>query len=297
MDRFLHLLGGFDVGSYIPWLAWIDRLSGLEEKAHKVAKEFDDFLECVVEEHVNKRRGMDTLCSEDHDLVDILLDVQRDNAIGFIFHRDVIKALILDVFVAGTDTTFISLVWSMSELIRNPRVMEKVQQEVTEIAQGRSMILEKDLEKMHYLKAIIKETLRLHPPLPLLLPRESIQDVKVMGYDIPAGTQAFVNVWAIGRDPTVWEEPEEFRPERFFNSSTDYKGLHFEFLPFGGGRRGCPGIPFAIIIIELALANMIYKFDLALPDEVKGKDLDMNDKYGLSLQKKSPLIVVATSRF
>ncbi|CAI9268617.1 unnamed protein product [Lactuca saligna] len=118
-----------------------------------------------------------------------------------------------------------------------------------------------------------------------------------MGYDIPTGTQAFVNVWAIGRDPSVWEEPQEFRPERFLNSSTDYKGLHFEFLPFGGGRRGCPGIPFAIIIIELALANMIYKFDLALPDGVKGKDLDMNDKYGLSLQKKSPLIVVATSRF
>ncbi|XP_023748639.1 cytochrome P450 Tp4149 [Lactuca sativa] len=297
MGRFLHLLGGFHVGSYIPWLAWIDRLSGLEEKAHKVVKEFDDFLECVVEEHVDKRRGVDTLCSEDHDLVDILLDVQRDNAIGFTFHRDVIKALILDVFVAGTDTTFISLVWSMSELIRNPRVMEKVQQEVTEIAQGRSMILENDLEKMHYLKAIIKETLRLHPPVPLLIPRESIQDVKVMGYDIPTGTQAFVNVWAIGRDPSVWEEPEEFRPERFLNSSIDYKGLHFEFLPFGGGRRGCPGIPFAIIIIELALANMIYKFDLALPDGVEGKDLDMNDKYGLSLQKKSPLIVVATSRF
>ncbi|CAI9268621.1 unnamed protein product [Lactuca saligna] len=175
--------------------------------------------------------------------------------------------------------------------------MEKVQQEVTEIAQGRSMILEKDLEKMNYLKAIIKETLRLHTPVPLLVPRESTQDVKVMGYDIPSGTQAIVNAWAIGRDPTLWEEPEEFRPERFLNSSTDYKGLHFELLPFGGGRRGCPGIPFAIIIIELALANMIYKFDLALPDGVKGKDLDMSEKYGLVVHRKSPLIVVATSRF
>ncbi|XP_023748713.1 cytochrome P450 Tp4149 [Lactuca sativa] len=297
MDRFVHLLSGFDVGDYIPWLAWIDRFSGLEEKAHKVAKEFDDFLECVVEEHLDKRRGVDTLYSEDQDLVDTLLDVQRDNATGFTFHRDVIKALILDVFTAGTDTTYASLVWSISELIRHPSIMEKVQQEVTEIAQGRSMILEKDLEKMNYLKAIIKETLRLHTPVPLLVPRESTQDVKVMGYDIPAGTQAIVNAWAIGRDPTLWEDPEEFRPERFFNSSTDYKGLHFEFLPFGGGRRGCPGIQFAIVIIELALANVIYKFDLALPDGVKGKDLDMSEKYGLVVHKKSPLIVVATSRF
>ncbi|XP_023748714.1 cytochrome P450 Tp4149 [Lactuca sativa] len=297
MDRFMHLLSGFNVGDYIPWLAWIDRLSGLEEKAHKVAKEFDDFFECVVEEHVNKRTEVDAQGSEDQDLVDTLLDVQRDNATGFTFHRDVIKALILDVFVAGTDTTFVSLVWSISELIRHPSIMEKVQQEVTEIAQGRSMILEKDLEKMNYLKAIIKETLRLHTPVPLLVPRESTQDVKVMGYDIPAGTQAIVNAWAIGRDPTLWEDPEEFRPERFFNSSTDYKGLHFEFLPFGGGRRGCPGIQFAIVIIELALANVIYKFDLALPDGVKGKDLDMSEKYGLVVHKKSPLIVVATSRF
>ncbi|KAL7618949.1 hypothetical protein Lser_V15G02635 [Lactuca serriola] len=156
--------------------------------------------------------------------------------------------------------------------------MEKVQQEVTEIAQGRSMILEKDLEKMNYLKAIIKETLRLHTPVPLLVPRESTQDVKQLGYDIPAGTQAIVNAWAIGRDPALWEEPEEFRPERFFNSSTDYKGLHFEFLPFGGGQRGCPGIQFAIVIIELALANLIYKFDLSLPEGVTGKNMDMSEK-------------------
>ncbi|KAI3511655.1 hypothetical protein L1887_18812 [Cichorium endivia] len=298
MDRFLHLLGVFNVGSYIPWLAWIDRLNGLEMKAHKVAKEFDDFLECVVAEHVNKRKWVDAdQCGEDQDLVDILLDVQRDNATDFTVHRDIIKALILDVFVAGTDTTFGSLVWSTSELIRHPRVMKKAQEEVTRTAQGRSMILEKDLENMQYLKAIIKETLRLHTPLPLLVPRESTKDVKLMGYNIPAGTQATVNAWAIGRDPSVWEEPEEFRPERFLNCSTDYKGLHFEFLPFGGGRRGCPGIPFAIVILELALANVLYKFDLALPDGVDGKDLDMSEKYGFTVHKKFPLLVEATSRF
>ncbi|KVH87895.1 cytochrome P450 [Cynara cardunculus var. scolymus] len=176
--------------------------------------------------------------------------------------------------------------------------MKELQEEVSAVGQGRPMILEKDLKKMQYLKATIKETLRLYPPLPLLIPREPTQDVKLMGYDIPMGTQTIINAWAIGRDPTLWEEPEKFWPERFLNSSTDYKGLHFELLPFGSGRRGCPGIQFAIAIYELALANVIYKFDLALPNGVKGKDLDMSETVSsITLNKKSPLLVMATSRF
>ncbi|KAL4559751.1 hypothetical protein LXL04_031896 [Taraxacum kok-saghyz] len=297
LERFVQVLGAVSLGTYIPWLSWVDRLSGLDEKAHKVAKEFDDFLEGVVAEHVDKRRhGKNG--EDDQDLVDILLDVQRENTSGFTFHRNTVKALILDVFAAGTDTTFASLVWSISELLRHPKVMKKLQQEVTKIAQGRPMIQEKDLDNMQYLKAIIKETLRLYPPIPLLIPHESTQDVKILGFDIPSGTQTVVNAWAIGRDPTVWEDPEEFRPERFLNSSIDYKGLHFELLPFGGGRRGCPGISFATIIFELALANVIYKFDLGLPDGVKDKDLDMREKSGVvTLHKKSPLLVVATPHF
>ncbi|CAH1441484.1 unnamed protein product [Lactuca virosa] len=263
MDRFMHLLSGFNVGDYIPWLAWIDRLSGLEEKAHKVAKEFDDFLECVVEEHVHKRTEMDAQCREDQDLVDTLLDVQRDNATGFTFHRDVIKALILREGIVR-----------INDFNKQAHDNEDAKGTIT-----------------------TNKTPKGNGKIPLLVPRESTQDVELMGYDIPAGTQAIVNAWAIGRDPTLWEEPQEFRPERFLNTSTDYKGLHFELLPFGGGRRGCPGIQFAIVIIELALANVIYKFDLALPDGVKGKDLDMSEKYGLVVHKKSPLIVVATSRF
>ncbi|GJZ90421.1 retrotransposon protein, putative, ty1-copia subclass [Tanacetum coccineum] len=202
-----------------------------------------------------------------------------------------------DVFVAGTDTTFASLVWSITELIRHPRVMKKLQQEVTEIAQRRSMISENDLEKMQYLKATIKETLRMYPPLPLLLPHESTHDVKLMDYEIPSRTQIIVNAWAIGRDPTVWEEPEEFRPERFLNNSIDYNGLHYELLPFGSGRRGCPGIHFATVMFELALANVVYKFNLALPNEVEAKDLDMTETNSITLHKKSPLLVMATPRF
>ncbi|MFS7951325.1 putative cytochrome P450 [Helianthus anomalus] len=201
-----------------------------------------------------------------------------------------------DIFGGGIDNTSTNLEWILSELIKNPRVMKKLQNEITEIAQGRSMISEEDLEKMQYLKAVVKENLRLHPPVPLLLPRIATQDAKLMGYDVPSGTQVLVNVWKIGRDSTLWEEPEEFRPERFLTNAVNYKGHHFEWLPFGAGRRTCPGILFSVVILELAIANIVYKFDLALPNGVKCEDLDMSDKYGITVHRKFPLLVVATPR-
>lgn len=147
---------------------------------------------------------------------------------------------------------------------------------------------------MIYLKAIIKETLRLHPPTPLLGPRESIRDVQVKGYDISAGTIIITNAWAIGRDPDSWEKPEEFLPERFLNSDIDSKGHNFELIPFGAGRRGCPGISFATSIVELVLATVVHKFDWELPYGKRGKDLDMTESTGLNIHRKSPLLAVPT---
>lgn len=173
--------------------------------------------------------------------------------------------------------------------------MKKLQKEVKEIAQGKPIITEDDLESMLYLQAVLKETLRLHTPLPLLISRKSTQYVKLMGYDIEEGTQVIINAWAIGRDPSLWEEAENFRPERFLDNSIDYKGLHFEFIPFGSGRRGCPGIQFAMIINKLALANLVYKYDFILPNVMKGEELDMSEITGLTLHRKSPLLLIATS--
>ncbi|KAI3760782.1 hypothetical protein L1987_51181 [Smallanthus sonchifolius] len=289
LERTMELLGCFSVGSYIPSLRWVDQLSGLERKADRVAKEFDEFLEGVLDEHCDKKDdGV-----EGRDLVDILLEFQRDNSKGFRLERDMIKAIIVDLFTAGTDTTFTSLEWAITELLRNPRAMKELQQEVLEVGQGRSVIAEDDLDKMPYLKAVLKEALRLHIPLPLLVPRESTQDVKLLGYDIQSGTQVLINAWAIARDPSNWEEPEEFRPERFLKSSIDYKGFHFELLPFGAGRRGCPGIQFAMVVNELVLANLVYKFDLALVGE---EGLDMSETNGITVHKKCPLLVSATPR-
>ncbi|KAI3773599.1 hypothetical protein L1987_48129 [Smallanthus sonchifolius] len=175
--------------------------------------------------------------------------------------------------------------------------MKKLQQEVTEIAQGRSLLSEEDLEKMLYIKVVLKETLRLHAPLPSLIPRKSMQDVKLMGYDILAGTQVIINAWAIGRDPALWEESNQFRPERFLNNSFHYHGLHFEWLPFGVGRRSCTGLNFSVPVMELALANIVYKFDMVLLNGTTNEDLDMSDENGIPIYRKSSLLVLASPRF
>jgi len=198
------------------------------------------------------------------------------------------------MFAAGTDTTYTALEWAMSELLKHPESMKKLKSEIKAIVGEKGYVEEEDIEKMHYLKAIIKETLRLHPPLPLLVPRESIQYIKVKGYDINPGTRVMINVWAIGRDPEVWEEAEEFRPERFMKSSMDFKGQNFELVPFGAGRRGCPGIAFVTPVIEIALANVVHKFEWKLPNGAAGEDLDMSGLPGVVLHRKFPLVAMAT---
>ncbi|MFS7986230.1 putative cytochrome P450 [Helianthus anomalus] len=201
------------------------------------------------------------------------------------------------MFSGGTDTTFASIEWALSELIRHPEAMKRLQQEVTQVSKGRSMITEDDIHNMPYLKAVLKETLRLHTILPLMLPHESMDDVKVMGYDIKKGTQVMINGWAIARDPSIWNDAEMFNPDRFMNSCVDFKGFHYELLPFGSGRRGCPGMQFAISITELVLANLVYKYEFALPNGIRSEELDMTEVVGLLVRKRDPLLVVPFARF
>jgi len=150
-----------------------------------------------------------------------------------------------------------------------------------------------DINKMDYLKCILKETLILHPPIPFLLPRETLMSVKIGGYDIPPKTRVYTNAWAIQRDPKVWERPEEFLPERFEDNPIDFRGQDFEFIPLGGGRRGCPGLTFGIASVEYVVANILCWLDWKLPGtSVKGEDLDMSEFSGLSVTKKIPLHLV-----
>ncbi|ONK71583.1 uncharacterized protein A4U43_C04F10190 [Asparagus officinalis] len=199
----------------------------------------------------------------------------------------------LDIFFAGTDAATVTLEWAMTELMRHPEVLKRAQAEVRDLVGDKGKVEETDLHQFHYLKLVVKETLRIHPPGTLLLPREITQQCKINGYDIPANSRLFVNAWTIGRDAGVWENPEVFRPERFVDSPIDFKGHHFELIPFGAGRRICPGMEIGLLVVELALANLLYVFDWELPDGMVKEDLNMDEAPGVDVAKKAPLFLVA----
>ena len=180
----------------------------------------------------------------------------------------------------------------MTHLIRNPRVLNKVQAEVRQVIKNKDHITDEDIEKLEYLKMVIKETLRINPLVPLLVPREASKDIKIAGYDIPKKTWIHVNVWAVHRNPNVWKDPESFIPERFMNNEIDYKGLDFELLPFGSGRRMCPGMGMGMALVHLTLINLLYRFDWKLPEGMEAKDVDLEESYGLVCPKKVPLRLI-----
>ncbi|MED6207472.1 hypothetical protein PIB30_036147 [Stylosanthes scabra] len=200
-----------------------------------------------------------------------------------------------DLFGAGIETSSGVIEWTMSELMKNPRAMARAQEEVRTVFGVNGFTNEPSspsLEKLTYLKAVIKETMRLHPPFPLLLPRECRETCEINGYTIAAGTQVIVNAWAIGRDPKHWggeEDAEIFRPERFLESSIDYKGSDVEFIPFGAGRRICPGIYFAVASIESCVAQLLYYFDWKVPED---GEMDMSEYFGSTARRKNDLILV-----
>lgn len=177
------------------------------------------------------------------------------------------------------------------ELLRLPVILKRLQTEVREVAKDSENITENDIERMHFMKAVMKETLRLHTPIPLLVPRVAREDVKIMGYDVAKGTMVMTNAWAIGRDPSSWDDPESFNPDRFLNSSVDYKGVDFELIPFGAGRRGCPGTAFAMATNEFVLANLVHRFDWKLPNNYG--ELDMSERPGVAIRRRVPLVAIA----
>lgn len=194
------------------------------------------------------------------------------------------------MFTAGTDTTTSTMEWAMAELLHNPRTLKKVQMELrSKIGPDRNME-EKDIENLPYLQAVIKETLRLHPPLPFLVPHMAMDSCNMLGYNIPKESQILVNVWAIGRDPEVWDVPLLFWPERFLEpKAADYKGRHFEFIPFGSGRRMCPAMTLASRVLPLAIGSLLHSFDWVLPNGLKPEEMDMTEGMGITLRKAVPL--------
>ncbi|CAI8605177.1 unnamed protein product [Vicia faba] len=202
------------------------------------------------------------------------------------------KFIMLNIFVAGTDTSTYTLEWAMAELMHNPEIMSKVQNELEQVVGKGIPVEETDIAKLPYMQAVIKETFRVHPPVPLLLPRKAETDVEIGDYIIPKDAQVLVNAWVIGRDPSKWENPNAFVPERFFNSEIDFKGHHFELIPFGSGRRICPGLPLAIRMLPLMLGSLVNCFDWRLEDGLNVDDLNKEDEYGITLEKSQPVRIV-----
>ncbi|KAM0843606.1 hypothetical protein ACQ4PT_057626 [Festuca glaucescens] len=192
----------------------------------------------------------------------------------------------------------VTLQWTMAELVRNPRVMHKTQEEIRRVLAGHPKVTDDSLTNLNYMRLVIRETLRLHPPAPLLLPRECRNDgCRILGYDVPKGTMVFVNAWAISRDQAHWGvTAEEFLPERFQcdGKAVDFKGADMEYTPFGAGRRMCPGMAFGLATVELALAGLLYHFDWKLPGEAM--EIDMTEEMGIVVQMRHDLLLVPVVR-
>lgn len=288
-----ELIGGFCVADFFPWLEWINAITGLKSRLQKNFEELDMFYSQVIEEHMTERSSG----PEGEDLVHVLLRLQKEQTHGSTFSSmDCIKGVLTDIFIAGTDTSSAAIIWTMTELMRNATVLSKAQQELQMVVGEKTMVEEADLEQLVYLKLVIKESLRLHSPAPLLVPRETTESCNIRGYTIPSKTRVFINASAIATDPMNWEKPTDFWPERFTDSATDFREQDFDLIPFGIGRRGCPGVNFALLVVELTLANLLHCFDWELPTGMEVKDLDVEEAFGLTVHKKNPLCLVAKPR-
>ncbi|XP_062221260.1 desmethyl-deoxy-podophyllotoxin synthase-like [Phragmites australis] len=294
LEEGLKLVSGFSLGDLFPSSRLVNFLSGTARRAHANHLKNFELMDCAIKQHEERRAAAaaaNGTVEEEEDLVGVLLRIQKEGALDVPLTMGIIKAVILDLFSAGSETSATTLQWAMAELMRYPNAMKRAQAELRDNLKGKPKVTEDDLAQMKYLKLVIKETLRLHPAAPLLVPRESRESCKILGYDVPKGTTVFVNAWAISRDPKYWDDAEEFKPERFESGAIDFKGMDFEYIPFGAGRRICPGMMFAQSNIELALAALLYHFDWKLADGLKPSELDMTEEMGITVRRKNDLLL------
>ncbi|PRQ40027.1 putative geraniol 8-hydroxylase [Rosa chinensis] len=249
-----------------------------------------EIFDRMIHQRQESRKGDSYITT--NDMLDTLLNIRKEK----MEDMDMLETqhLFLDLFAAGTDTSSATLEWAMAELLRNPKILSEAQAELQQVIGKGKVVEESDIARLPYLQAIIKETFRVHPTVPLLLPRKAEANIEIGGYVIPKGAQVLINVWAIGRDPITWENPNLFKPERFLGleNQIDVMGKNFELTPFGGGRRICPGLPLAIRMLHLMLGSLINCFDWNLEDGVVPETMNMAEKFGLTLQMAQPLRVV-----
>ncbi|KAL3849308.1 hypothetical protein ACJIZ3_011190 [Penstemon smallii] len=286
--------GAFNIGDYFPYLRRLD-LHGTARRMRNLRKAFDEILDKIIDEHVQNKKNINAKKAGFQDFLGRMMDIVNSGDAGFEFDLRHIKSVILDLIFAGTGTSSVSVEWTLSELIRHPLVMKKLQQELKQVVGLDQTVEESHLPNLEYLNCVVKESLRLHPAGPLF-PNESMEDCLVDGIYIPKQTRLIVNLWAIGRDPEAWNDPERFSPDRFIGSNVDLRGHDFELIPFGAGRRGCPGLHLGLTIVQLMVAQLVHCFDWKLPDGMLPMDLDMTEKFGLVCPRAKHLLAIPTYR-
>ncbi|KAF8402137.1 hypothetical protein HHK36_013089 [Tetracentron sinense] len=291
--EFMYLAGVFVVSDALPYLEWMD-LQGYVSSMKRNIEELDTLIASWVEEHIQKRDFSES--KGEPDFIDTMLSILSEDTLLSNHKRDtIIKATALNLIIAGSDTTSITLTWAISLLLNNDKILKRSQEELDVHVGKDRFVEESDIKNLVYLQAIVKETLRLYPAGPLSVPREAMEDCHVGGYHVPKGTRLFVNIWKLHRDPRVWSDPCEFRPERFLTSHADVdtRGQHFEYIPFSSGRRSCPGITFGLQVLHLTLARLLHEFNLTTDGDAP---VDMTEGLGITLPKATPLEVLLTPR-
>uniref|UniRef100_A0A7N0SYT0 Cytochrome P450 n=1 Tax=Kalanchoe fedtschenkoi TaxID=63787 RepID=A0A7N0SYT0_KALFE len=292
--KVMEFAGKPNLADFLPLLRWLDPQRIRRNTQHHVDQAFE-IAGGFIKERMEKMEVEGDSEDRKKDFLDVLLGFRGDVAEEpSKFSPRTINVIVFEMFTAGTDTTTSTMEWAMAELLHKPEAMQKVQSELRSAFDPTQKLRESDMETLPYLKAVIKETLRLHPPLPFLVPHMAMDTCQMLGYHIPKETQILVNVWAIGRDPQTWVDPLEFKPERFLKSDAmpDFRGQHFEFIPFGSGRRMCPAVPLVSRLLPLALGSLLLKFDWVLPDGADPAKMNMAEKMGITLRKAVPLKVI-----
>ncbi|CAL5013972.1 unnamed protein product [Urochloa decumbens] len=299
-----EMLGAPNVSDFFPALARFD-LQGIRRKSDVLKDRFDQMFARIIEQRVVKAADEHAAAGEAPapDFLEYMLKLEKEGGDGkAAFTMTNVKALLMDMVVGGTETTSNTVEWAMAELMRAPPLLAKVREELDAVVGRDALVEEAHLPRLPYLHAVVKETLRLHPALPLMVPHCPDADATAGGYRVPAGTRVFVNVWAIMRDPAAWKDPEKFVPERFMpgggaggeeTRKLDFTGGEMEYLPFGSGRRICAGIAMADRMTAYSLAMLVQAFDWELP---AGARLDMEEKFAIVMKKATPLVAVPTPR-
>ncbi|KAG2411227.1 hypothetical protein I3760_Q019700 [Carya illinoinensis] len=275
----MHLCATPNLGDYIPYIGLLD-LQGLTRRMKAVNKIFDKFLEKIIDAHVQSKD-----LNKIKDFVDIMLRFMGCEDSEYHVERSNIKAIILDMLAGSMDTTATTIEWAISEVIKHPRVMKKLQKELEDVVGLERMVEESDLDRLEYLDMVVKETMRLHPAGPLLIPHEATEDITIEGFHIPRSL-----------DPSVWTDAEKFFPERFVGSNIDLRGRDFQLLPFGSGRRGCPGLQLGLTAVRFVVAQLVHCFDWELPNNMLPTELDMTEEFGLTVPRAKHLLAIPRRR-